>query len=667
MGNQESVSAVEFQEKLCLVGRSLSLRSQDVLDKIIVLTEQAGKVLDDEVEESFKEAGLLSTAAVAAWLSGESVESVQKVGNEVSAIFAKMAANREAPLNEVTKRCLRWSDSTSGVINEIATELEVEPKVLKQAMLMLQMSLNVTLVRMCELFENERQLADDRLVHMANHDVLTGLPNRSLILDRTQQKLLRARRNKSSLAAFFIDLDNFKNINDTLGHPCGDKLLRAVAARLQPVMRDIDVLGRLGGDEFVVVADDFSDEHTPEAIAERLLEALRKPFELEGHADTPLTVNASLGLALYHADECDSAEDLLRNADIAMYESKGFGGGQCTTFQVRMQDAIQGRMELEMDLRSALEKGEFFLAYQPIFDLQEPTPTPTGVEALLRWNSPKRGVVQPDDFVPLLEETTMIKSVGKWVMQEACRQGAEWWRDGYPIGVAVNVAAAQLGSDGFVAEVEGIIQESGFPAEALTIEITETAIIQDPEEATSRLSAIKSLGVRIAIDDFGSGYSSLSYLQKFPVDALKIDKSFILRLQKDPEGEKLVRTFIQLGKDLFMDTLAEGIERKDDLSFLQDENCKSGQGFLFARPMDSGACTSFLADALAADEGTVPTEDGLEAVPADGVFGEVLDEDEVLVDADLMIAESDALLANAELVRFRRAEGHVVESPVRQV
>jgi diguanylate cyclase (GGDEF)-like protein len=401
--------------------------------------------------------------------------------------------------------------------------------------------------------------------------------------------LARARRNQSPVAALFIDLDNFKDINDTLGHGVGDQLLCAVAARLSGVVRDIDALGRLGGDEFVVVAEGMSLAAGPELVAERLLAALKQPFNLEAAESTRLIVTASAGIAM---GDRSTAEELLRDADIAMYQAKWEGKNSYVVFESGMQDAVQTKMELEMDLHDAFEREEFFLVYQPTFDLREMVPT--GMEALIRWRHPKRGIIEPDDFVPILEETRQILDVGKWVLREACRQGAEWHRAGNRLGIAVNVAARQLERDGFVGEVSDALSASGLEPDALTIEITETTIMQNAEETAHRLAMIKELGVRVAIDDFGTGYSSLAYLQRFPVDALKIDRSFISKLRKGTEGETLIRTLIQLGKSLSIETLAEGIEEAHELSLLREERCDSGQGFLFTPPLDVGACELFL-------------------------------------------------------------------------
>jgi diguanylate cyclase (GGDEF)-like protein len=577
------------------LGEALKRGTDEVVARLRRRSEHSGQVLDTLVEESFARVGSVSTIAVARWMAGDGEEVAREVGRESWRIFGQLAAQRAAPLNEVTKRCLRWRDAAAEVMLECARRLRLSAEVVEDGQAMLQRSLDVTLVRMCESFEQERRRAheelsrrQEELVFLATHDPLTGLPNRTLILDRVEQMLVRSRRSQTPVAALFVDLDNFKGINDTLGHGAGDRLLQAVGARLRDTIRETDALGRLGGDEFVVIAEGMSLAAGPELIAERLLEALAPPFRLDESQATRLAVTASVGIAM---GARETAEELLRDADIAMYHAKWEGKNRYVVFESAMQDDVQSRMELEMDLREALHHEQFFLVYQPTFDLQ--SMSPTGVEALLRWNSPRRGVVQPDDFVPLLEETGMIGEVGGWVLREACRQGARWHEAGYAIGMAVNVSARQLDAEEFVGVVREALRASGLEPAALTLEITETTIMRNAEQTVARLRAVKDLGVRIAIDDFGTGYSSLSHLQQFPVDALKIDRSFIARLTQSPEGETLIRTLVQLGKAMSIETLAEGIERQRELDMLQDERCDSGQGFLFARPLDAATAEAF--------------------------------------------------------------------------
>jgi diguanylate cyclase (GGDEF)-like protein len=581
------------------LGEELRAQTEEVVRRTVARSQGSGVVLDTVVEERFERVGEVSTLAVARWMAGESPEAAMEIARDVWHIFGQLAAQRAAPLSEVTKRCWRWRDAASEVLEEASTRLSLGAEALSLALEMLETSLRLTLVQMCECFDSERQLADEELnrrqeelAFMATHDALTGLPNRALVVDRLEQMLLRARHTKAPVAALFIDLDNFKNINDTLGHAAGDELLRGVAARLDGVVRDVDALGRLGGDEFVIVAAEMSLIAGPELVAERLLDALREPFKL-GDEQIAVTVTASIGIA---CGERASANDLLRDADIAMYRAKWSGRNGYVVFECGMAEAVQSRMELEMDLRVALENDEFFLAFQPTFNLADMSPS--GLEALIRWNSPTRGIVQPDDFIPLLEETGLITSIGRWVLHTACAQAAAWRQQGHTVGIAVNVSARQLDSDGIIDDVQLALAESGLTPSALTLEITETTLMRDAKDTVRRLTAIKALGVRVAIDDFGTGYSSLSHLRQFPVDALKIDRSFITGLAHNVEGETLIHTLVQLGKALSIETIAEGIEQQTELSLLREEQCDGGQGFYFARPLDVPGTERFLAHFL---------------------------------------------------------------------
>jgi diguanylate cyclase (GGDEF)-like protein len=583
------------ERELSRLGQELSARTEDVVARMMKRSAESGRVLDKLVEDSFEDVGAVSTVAVARWMAGEGEAVAREVGQESWRIFAQLASQREAALNEVTKRCMRWRDSTLEVLDESAAELGLSEGTLRKARRMVQRSLDVTLVRMCQSFEDERQRAHEELtsrekelVFLATHDALTGLPNRTLILDRIEQTLTRARLKQEPVAALFVDLDNFKAINDSLGHGVGDELLCAVAERLGGVIRETDALGRLGGDEFVVVADGLSLAAGPELIAERLLEAFSEPFTLSEDGETRVHAKASIGIA---TGIRPSAEELLRDADIAMYRAKWGGKSRYLVFESGMEEEAQSRLEIEMDLQSALENEEFFLVYQPTFDLQ--TMTPTGVEALIRWRRPGRGIVQPEEFIFLLEESNMIVEVGAWVLKEACAQAVKWQLDDRPLSLSVNVSALQLDTDLLLDHVAEALHESGLAPGALTIEITETALMSDAEETARRLRQLKALGIRIAVDDFGTGYSSLAHLRQFPVDVLKIDRAFVAQLAKGGEGEILLHTLVQLGKALEIETTAEGIERPEDLSLIRAKECDSGQGFLFTRPLSAQDADSF--------------------------------------------------------------------------
>lgn len=420
----------------------------------------------------------------------------------------------------------------------------------------------------------------DELRHQAFHDRLTGLPNRALILDRAEQMLARSRRDGSPVAALFIDIDDFKNINDTFGHDAGDRLLDAVGARLTAALREGDTVGRLGGDEFVVLLGGGSLGIGAAGVAQRMIGLFDVPFEIPG-AGVTYPVTTSIGVA---EGQRGSAEELLRDADVAMYRAKEAGRRRALVFTAEMQEAVEEHRSLETDLRRALSSGQFFLLYQPTFSLS--TGDLAGVEALLRWRHPDRGVIEPDQFIPLLESTGLIIPVGQWVLETATRQGALWHDQGHRLAISVNISGRQLERDGIVDEVASALTASGLDSGRLILELTETTLMQDVDTIVSRLGLLSELGVRIAIDDFGMGYSSISYLQQFPVDILKIDQSFVSRIGETEESAALVHTLVQLGKVLGLETTAEGIETEDQRLRLRAEEVDFGQGFLLARPLE---------------------------------------------------------------------------------
>jgi diguanylate cyclase (GGDEF)-like protein len=420
----------------------------------------------------------------------------------------------------------------------------------------------------------------DQLLHQAMHDSLTGLPNRALIVDRMEQLLERNKRNGTYGAALYIDLDDFKNVNDSLGHEAGDNLLISVAQRMKSTLRGADTIGRMGGDEFVVLIDGGEHKVSPELVAERLLDVMRQPFEITG-APTPLVVTTSIGIAV---GDRESGGEFLRDADVALYQAKAAGKNQYMFFNPQMQSDVGRRISLEFDLRSALIGNQFYLLYQPIYNLEDLSIV--GVEALLRWRHPTEGVIQPDDFIPILERTGQIREVGAWVLRQACSQMAVWHARGDTINISVNVSGRQLDSDSIVDHIRDALHISELDANCLIIEVTETALMLDVDQSVKRLQAIKTLGGRIAIDDFGTGYSSLGYLRQFPIDCLKIDKSFTNAMATSSESQALVRTFIQLGKDLGLKTLAEGVETISQMDMLRDSSVAEVQGFLFSRPLE---------------------------------------------------------------------------------
>jgi len=432
----------------------------------------------------------------------------------------------------------------------------------------------------------------DELRYQAFHDSLTGLPNRALILDRIGHMMARARREHTNVAALFLDLDNFKDINDTLGHKSGDELLAGVGARLSSVLREGDSVGRLGGDEFVMLAEGSAEDGVAEEVAQRILTALEPPFEISG-SDMPLTVNASIGIA---TGDRATPEELLRDADIALYEAKAAGKSRSSVFTQSMLDSVDDHRSLDVDLHGALAAGQFFLLYQPTIDLSDGSFT--GFEALLRWSHPTRGVVQPDDFIPALESSGLIVPVGQWVLETACRQGAEWHSRGHQFVVSVNVAAKQLQRDRIVDDVYGALTASGFEPGKLVLELTETALMQEVTTTVARLQLLKAIGVRLAIDDFGTGFSSLAYLQQFPIDILKIDRSFISAISDTSKAEAIIRTFVELGRALQLEVIAEGVENEAQRGQLAAADVDGGQGFLFARPLGVDEVDKLLADSV---------------------------------------------------------------------
>ena len=430
-------------------------------------------------------------------------------------------------------------------------------------------------------------LVDERtreVRYQAFHDSLTGLPNRDLIIDRAGQMLSRATREGIDVGVLFIDLDNFKEINDTFGHETGDQLLRAVGDRLSKAVRPGDSVGRLGGDEFVILVQGDVLEAGPVLVAERVLEVLAEPFVLPSIEHTPLMVRASIGVTVGVRGDVG---DLLRDADVALYQAKQEGKGRYVLFEPQMQLAVQERVALEMDLRLGLSEGQLFVEYQPIFDVN--TLHMTGVEALVRWQHPTRGLIGPDRFIPVAEASGLINAVGNFVLKESCRQAAAWAAMGKPLTLAINISGRQLQSSSLTGEIAAALQESHLDPTLLTLELTETVLMSDVERTLLRLQDLKDLGIKLAIDDFGTGYSSLSYLRRFPVDALKIDRSFISGIARSPEAHALMHALVQLGNTLGLTVYAEGIEDEAQLSQLQREHCDLGQGFYYSRPLSAAA------------------------------------------------------------------------------
>ncbi len=434
----------------------------------------------------------------------------------------------------------------------------------------------------------------EELRYQALHDPLTGLPNRLLVGDRARELLAGARADGSPVAALLIDLDDFKVVNDNLGHRAGDELLEQLALRLTQSIGPRDTVGRIGGDEFLVLVADPSAVGGVDTLARTLAEVVAEPFSLAEAGRGKIVLSASIGVA---TGARLTPDDLLLDADIALYRAKAAGKGRHVAFDPEMREAATRKLSLEADLHDALANRELFLVYQPIVGLG--TGDVSGVEALLRWRHPSRGVVGPEEFIPILESSDLIVDVGRFVLRESCRQARTWQDSGWALGVSVNVAARQLRYDSFTEHVRDALEESGLDPRRLSLELTESMLLADTAATARRLRALKRLGVQIAIDDFGTGYSSLSYLREFPVDVLKIDRSFVARLDS-PEGGNFLDALIHLGRYLGLSTIAEGVEEESQLSHLRREQCEWGQGFLFSRPVEGDAVLAVVASLRAA-------------------------------------------------------------------
>jgi diguanylate cyclase (GGDEF)-like protein/PAS domain S-box-containing protein len=437
---------------------------------------------------------------------------------------------------------------------------------------------------------SERKEFEEQLAHQAFHDPVTNLANRALFSDRVEHALMRSQRGFPDIAVVFIDLDDFKTVNDSLGHAAGDEVLQEVARRLRIAVRPTDTVARFGGDEFAVLLEGVEDSSQAADAAARILHALELAYEIDGKQVFP---RASVGICLVDRENTvPEAAELLRNADVAMYMAKRDSKGSYRVFEPAMHERVVERLELRAELQQAVEASQLELHYQPVVRLTGHEIL--GVEALLRWNHPTRGVIPPNQFIPLAEETGLIVSIGRWVLNEACREGVALhtrFERKEPLAISVNLSVRQLQSDSIISDVRCALETSGLPAQSLVLEITESVMLSDTDFAVQRLRDLKALGVRLAMDDFGTGYSSLSYLSRFPVDILKMDRSFV----GSGENVALQSAIIALGASLELDVVAEGIELPEQEQSLHDLGCEIGQGFLFARPMPSGDLAAFLA------------------------------------------------------------------------
>jgi len=434
----------------------------------------------------------------------------------------------------------------------------------------------------------QRATLESKIEYQATHDSLTGLPNRLLLMDHLHQEMLRSKRDNTSVALLFFDLDRFKLINDSLSHSAGDKLLKMVSNRLKKIIRGVDTLARLGGDEFVVVITSISDLNSVQAITSKLLETFHKSFFIDEHE---ITMSPSIGISIYPQNG-DTIDELLRNADSAMYHSKEMGGNKFTFYNAELNQKMLARVDMETALHKAIKKNEFVLHYQPQLDLT--SNELVSVEALVRWQHPTKGLILPLDFIPLAEETGLITVIGEWVIREACKQNKLWQDQGYPpIRMAINIASKQLKQPDLIKMIADILQEVQLEPQYLELELTENVLV-NCVESIEKIAKLKAMGVQLTLDDFGSGYSGLNYLRDISIDRIKIDKSFVNNINVNRGDEIIIQAIVSMAKELNLEVLAEGIETSEQLSFLTEKKCGHVQGFYFSKALTASGLEDFI-------------------------------------------------------------------------
>ncbi|NRS18206.1 EAL domain-containing protein [Brevibacillus sp. HB1.4B] len=450
---------------------------------------------------------------------------------------------------------------------------------------------NVTKLLLVTRDVTDRKQSEETIHHLAYHDALTDLPNRRMYVQQLSKEMMQAKRFQSNLAVLFLDMDRFKDVNDSFGHDVGDMLLIEASKRLQACLKQGDVVARLGGDEFTIMQNHLQDRSEASALAEQIMNQLQRPFELEGHV---FNVSCSIGIALYPQDG-DNPEDLLKRADTALYTVKSRGKNGYDFFDPTMEAKSLERILMENEMRKAIEQEQFQIYYQPKIDIM--TSAMTGMEALVRWVHPELGIIPPNRFIPIAEETGMILALGEWILKQACKQNKFWHDQGYTLKVSVNLSARQIYQKDLVEMIKDILRETNLSPDWLELEITESIFVK-MEEATAVLQQIRDIGIQISIDDFGTGYSSFSYIKSLPVDTIKIDASFIRDIHHNQESQAIVKAIVTIAQSLNMNVIAEGIELHDQVAALKENGCDHGQGYLFSKPLPTDAFDQFLRQEL---------------------------------------------------------------------
>jgi diguanylate cyclase (GGDEF)-like protein/PAS domain S-box-containing protein len=522
---------------------------------------------------------------------------------EINSAMEKITGNaREQLVGSLFADCFNQTEQVQEVLERVFLEREVRDcswTMVHESGSVTEVICNATLFRdesgkVLGAFFVLRDATDLRqyqsqMLFQASYDALTTLPNRRLLRDRLESAMSRVRSNKRVLGILYADIDDFKDVNDTLGHSIGDEVLKALAWRLVALLGKTDTVARMGGDRFAILIEDADCEGAIYQQANGLLSKVAQPFLIEGHE---VVVSCSIGATIYPINNCDT-DTLLRNAEAAMYRAKDGGKNRAQLFTPEMDAAIRRRVDTSIRLRSALENSEFMLHYQPRVELS--SGKVTGVESLIRWHIEGRGMIPPMDFIPIAERNGMIVPIGEWVLFEACRQARKWqFEMGTPIKTAINLSARQLRDADIVKQVIRALEETGLPAKRLELELTESMLMHDTKRVLHTLEALKEIGVSLAIDDFGTGYSSLSYLKSFPIDHLKIDRSFVMDIPHDPNNGAIVRAVIDMSHSLGLKVIAEGVETREQLDFLLEQDCDEIQGYYFSKPLPKDDLTQFL-------------------------------------------------------------------------